>query len=54
MKSFRYKKWLCEWDEVTQEFNLYTPEELEQPKEYRQAEMECSTSKQCKEFINSY
>lgn len=41
-------------DAETQQFNLYTPDELEQPKEFRYSEMECSTPEQCKEFIKSY
>jgi hypothetical protein len=53
-KTFKYKGWLCEWDRVSSEYNVYTPEEMELPGEYRQAEMECSTPEQCKEFINSY
>lgn len=54
MKSFKYKNWLCEWDEESQQFNLYTPDELEQPKGFRYVEMECSTIEQCKEFIRNY
>lgn len=54
MKSFKYKNWLCEWDEKNQQFNLYTPSELEQPKGCRYSEMECVTKEQCKEFIKNY
>jgi hypothetical protein len=53
-KTFKYKGWLCDWDGVTCEYNVYTPDELEQPKGYRQAEYECSTKEQCKQFIDSY
>lgn len=54
MKSFTYKGWLCEWNEDSQAFDLYTPDELEQPRGFRNEETECSTPAQCKEFINSY
>ncbi|GAB6010825.1 hypothetical protein [Viscerimonas tarda] len=53
-KTFKYKGWLCEWDGITEEYNVYTPDELEQPKGYRQAEYECSTKEQCKQFIDGY
>ena len=54
MKSFKYKGWLCEWDEEQQMFLLYTPDELEQPKGFRDVEFECETKDFCKQFINSY
>jgi hypothetical protein len=54
MKSFRYKNWLCEWNEAEQMFLLYTPDEMEQPKGFRQEEFECETKEMCKQFINSY
>jgi hypothetical protein len=54
MKSFKYKNWLCEWSEEQQMFLLYTPDELEQPKGFRQEEFECETKEICKQFIDSY
>lgn len=54
MKNFKYKNWLCEWDAENQQYNLYTPSELEQPKSFRDVEMECQTIEQCKEFIKNY
>lgn len=50
MKSFQYKKWLCEWNEAEQLFYLYTPDEVEQPKGLRYSETEV----QAKEFISNY
>lgn len=54
MKSFKYKGWLCDWDEEAQEFKLYTPDELEQPKGFRYPEFEASTKEFCKELIDNY
>ena len=52
--SFRYKKWLCEWDKEQQMYLLYTPSEQEQPIGFRNVESECETKEMCKQFINSY
>jgi hypothetical protein len=54
MKSFKYKKWLCEWDKEWQRYILYTPEEQEQPVGYRYPEWDCETVELAKEFIDSY
>lgn len=53
-KTFRYNGWLCEWCSVTQEYSLYTPDEMDMPKGFRQAEAELSTKEQCKQFIDGY
>lgn len=54
MKSFRYKKWFCEWNEKEQLFFLYTPDEMEYMKEFRYPETEAQSSSEAKEFINNY
>ena len=53
-KDFKYKGWLCKWSEEIQGWELYTPDELQQPVGFRNVEFECYTVAQCKEFINSY
>jgi len=52
--TFRYKGWLCRWDDEEQMYFLYTPGELEQPAGFREHETECATKAICKVFINSY
>jgi hypothetical protein len=54
MKTFKYKSWLCEWNEEQQMFLLYTPSEQEQPRGFRYPEWEAETKEMCKQFINSY
>lgn len=54
MKTFKYKRWLCEWNEAEQLYYLYTPEELEQPKGFRYSEYEAQSEKEAKEFISNY
>ena len=49
-----YKRWLIQWNENEQVFELFTPSELEQPVGCRYPEMEVSTMEQAKEFINNY
>ena len=53
-KTFKFKGWLCLWDDVQQMYILYTPDELEQPRDFRTEETECETKEMCKQFINSY
>lgn len=53
-KSFKYKNWFCEWEKVEQEYHLYTPEEMEQPKGFREYESAVSTKGQAKKFIDNY
>ena len=53
-KTFKYKQWLCEWNKETQSYNLYTPDELEQPKSFREPDIELSTIKFCKQHIDNY
>lgn len=54
MKSFKYKRWLCEWNEAEQLYYLYTPDEQEQPKGFRYPEYEAQSEKEAKEFISNY
>jgi hypothetical protein len=54
MKSFKYKNWYCKFVASEGLFYLYSPSEMEQPAGFRDHDSECSTSSQCKEFINSY
>jgi hypothetical protein len=53
-KSFKYRGWLCKWDDREQMYFVYTPDEAEQPIGYRCSEFECATKKQCREFIDTY
>lgn len=54
MKSFRYKNWLCEWNEKEQQFYLYTPDEMEEPKGFRYSETEAQSVAEAKEFIDNF
>ncbi|MDR1008054.1 MAG: hypothetical protein LBL65_05770 [Campylobacteraceae bacterium] len=54
MKSFKYKGWFCEWDGVEEMYFLFTPEQMEQPKGYRDVEWEIETIENAKAFIDSY
>lgn len=38
-KTFKYKGWLCEWNKEEMQYDLYTPEELEQPRGFRNIEI---------------
>ena len=53
-KNFKYKGWLCEWDKEEQLYKLYTPDEAEQPKGFRDADIELETIEMCKQWINNY
>lgn len=53
-KSFKYKGWLCEWRKDEQLYYLFTPDELDNPKDMRYQETEISTQREAKEFINNY
>lgn len=53
-KTFKYSGWLCEWNKETQLYSLYTPEELEQPKGFREPDIELSTIEFCKQHIDNY
>lgn len=53
LKAFTYKRFRC----VPTRFgiwNVFTPEEMEQPAGFRDVEMECGSVKECKDFIDSY
>lgn len=53
-KTFKYKGWLCEYNKETGYYDLYTPDELEQPKGFRNTETECASTEECRQFINNY
>ena len=53
-KTFRYKGWLCEWNKEQMQYELYTPDELEQPRGFRNIETELATVEYCKQFIDNY
>jgi len=53
-KTFKYKGWECRWIKSEKMYYLYTPEELEQPLQFRYAECELETVDMCKKFIDSY
>jgi hypothetical protein len=53
-KTFKYKGWECKWIKSENMFYLYTPEEMEQPAQFRYAECELETAEMCRKFINSY
>ena len=53
-KRVMYKNWLIKWDETIQLYALFTPEEMEQPAGYRQAEAELSSISDAKLFIDNY
>ena len=53
-KTFKYKGWLCEWNEKESMYYLYTPDELEQPKGFREPDIELGTREYCKQHINNF
>jgi hypothetical protein len=53
-KTFKYKGWTCEWNNTEQAYLLYTPDEMEQPRGFRQEEFVCETKEFCKQFIDTY
>lgn len=53
-KRFTYKGFTCIWDKDKQCYLIFTKDEMEQPKDFRNVEMECETEILCKEFIDSY
>ena len=54
MKTIKYKCWAIVWNKSTQEYDLYTPTELEQPKGFREVEYSCATIADAQAFIDSY
>lgn len=52
--AFRYKRFGVYWNADEQEYDIYTPDEMEQPKQYRYPEISVSTEQQAKDFIDSY
>lgn len=52
--TFRYKRFGVYWNADEQEYDIYTPDEMEQPKQYRYPEISVSTEQQAKDFIDSY
>jgi len=53
-KKLKYNGWLIKWNEKEQLFDLFTPEELEQPAGFREVEMQLSTVAEAKVFIDNY
>ena len=53
-KQVRYNGWLIKWNEKEQLYQLFTPDEMEQPAGYRVVEMEIATVKEAKVFIDNY
>jgi hypothetical protein len=53
-KSFIYQGWFCKFDVKNRLFQLFTPNERNQPMGVRYSEMEVSTPAQAIEFINCY
>lgn len=53
-KTVRYKGWLIRWDDDSCFWLLYTPDEIEQPVEFRYAEAEIETLELSKAFIDNY
>lgn len=52
--TIRYKGWAIKFDEQTKLYYLFTPEEMEQPYNFRTSEQQVSTLQQAKAFINNY
>ncbi len=53
-KTFKCKGWLCEWNEKTQSYCVYTPDELEQPKGFREPDIEFEKIEYCKSHIDNF
>lgn len=53
-KSMRYKNFGIFWNSEEQEYYVYTPEEMEQPKAFRYPEISTATIQDAKDFIDSY
>jgi hypothetical protein len=54
MAKVKYKGWLIKWDDETQMYALFTPDEMEQPAGSRESEMEISMVAEAKRFIDNY
>lgn len=54
MKKTKYKGWLIEWNAEEQAWDLYSPEELEQPRGMRYSEITLERIEDAKEFIDNY
>ena len=51
-RTVKYKGFTCVWNRDTQEYDVYTKDEMEQPKFTRSPDMSCSTLQHCKDFID--
>jgi len=53
-KKINYKGWQIKWEEKNQIYELFTPDEMEQPAGYRNSEMEVGSILAAKTFIDNY
>lgn len=53
-KTYKYKGWQIKYNAISGEYLIYTPDELEQPAEFRQEEAELSSLEDAKSFIDHY
>lgn len=53
-KTYKYKGWQIKYNALSDEYWLYTPEELEIPAGFRQEEAELPTLEAAKTFIDHY
>jgi hypothetical protein len=49
-----YKGWLIKWNKAEELYDLYTPDEMEQPSGFREVDMQLSTVEEAKVFIDNY
>ena len=53
-KRVKYKGWLIQWNDEIEMYQLFTPEEMEQPAGFRDVEWEAETIGFAKQWIDHY
>jgi len=53
-KRIKYKGWLIQWNDEAEMYQLFTPEEMEQPAGFREVEWESETIAFAKQWIDHY
>jgi len=53
-KQVKYNDWLIKWNEDDELYDLYTPDEIEQPAGYREVDIQLSTIEEAKSHIDNF
>lgn len=54
VQKLKYKGWLIQWNEENVEWDLFTPDELINPQDMREADTSISDLDEAKYFIDKY